>query len=155
MGEEKQGSFHTSLPGILSGLAALITAGVGAYALIGQSRDAPPSRDGNQSSDGLAPEPDVGNNASAALVDTVEPAPPPSATPAPVADPFNATAVLDDPDGFVNVRANANAQSRIVAVVRLNETVRTYPQAGAWWLVRTRSGSQGYVHASRIRLIEG
>ncbi len=148
MGEEKH-HFLTSLPGILSGLAAVVTALAGAYVLIGKTGAV------------RAPEPDppveAALQAPAPSPVAAEPAVPLSQPQPATATgaPFNVTAVINDPDGYVNVRSSGSAQSRIVAKVRLDEPIRTHPQTGAWWLVRTRDGTQGYIHASRIRMVEG
>jgi hypothetical protein len=143
MAEEKS-HVLTSMPAILTGLAALVTAVGGTYAVLNKPQAAPSvvkeaqgpatSREPQQ-----APEPaaQVAGAATGAV------------------GPFSARAVVDDPDGFVNVRAGKSSSSRIIAKVRLSEPLRTHPQAGDWWLVRTASGQVGYVHATRIRLVEG
>jgi hypothetical protein len=61
-------------------------------------------------------------------------------------------AVIDDPDGYTNVRAGRSASSPIIAVVRAGEVFSTSPQAGNWWQVKTASGHVGFMFASKIRL---
>jgi hypothetical protein len=61
-------------------------------------------------------------------------------------------AVIDDPDGYTNVRSGRSSSSEIVAVVRAGEVFSTSRQAGNWWQVKTASGQVGFMYASRIRL---
>jgi hypothetical protein len=67
-------------------------------------------------------------------------------------DKLSDQAVIDDPDGYTNVRSGRSTSSVIVAVVRAGEVFSTSRQAGTWWRVRTASGQLGFMHASRIRL---
>jgi len=67
-------------------------------------------------------------------------------------DPFNWTAVIDDPDGYTNVRSMKSSSSEIVTKVYKNEEFYTYKQNGNWWQVRTSDGKLGYMHLSRIRV---
>lgn len=65
---------------------------------------------------------------------------------------FNLEAVIDDPDGFTNVRSQADRQGQIVAKIQKNEIFYTYDQDKNWWQVRTSDGKTGYVHITRIKL---
>ena len=66
---------------------------------------------------------------------------------------FTHLAVIDDPDGYTNMRSQKNAKSQIVARVTRDEQFFTYKQDGNWWQVRTAGGKVGYIHISRIRLL--
>ncbi len=82
---------------------------------------------------------------------------PASATPAPAAAPssagaYNRAAVIDDPDGYTNVRSLASTSGTVVDVIYAGQTLYKHPQWGNWWHVRTPSGKYGYVHSSRIRM---
>ena len=65
---------------------------------------------------------------------------------------FTHAAVIEDPDGYTNVRSAASAEAAILARVEDGETFTTFPQSGGWWQVRIADGTIGYMAASRIRL---
>ena len=67
---------------------------------------------------------------------------------------FALAAVIDDPDGFTNVRAAPSPSAAIVARVDAGEAFTTYRQSGGWWQVRTADDTIGYMSASRIRLLD-
>ncbi|UYY87729.1 MULTISPECIES: SH3 domain-containing protein [Alcaligenes] len=67
---------------------------------------------------------------------------------------FTSRAVIDDPDGYTNMRSQKNVKSQIVARVVQGEEFFTYMQNGNWWQVRTAQGKVGYIHISRIRLLD-
>lgn len=69
-------------------------------------------------------------------------------------DRFDELAFIDDPDGYTNVRSQKNSKSQIVTRIVQGEQFFTYRQDGNWWQVRTHSGKVGYMHISRIRLID-
>jgi hypothetical protein len=62
--------------------------------------------------------------------------------------------VINDPDGFTNVRAEPREKTAIVARVKTGE-VFEYGRPGAdgseWWKVTLASGKKGWMHFSRIR----
>jgi hypothetical protein len=61
--------------------------------------------------------------------------------------------VIDDPDGYVNVRAGKNAESPVIATVKTGEPF-TFEREGddEWCKVTLASGKSGWMHLSRIRL---
>ena len=61
--------------------------------------------------------------------------------------------VIEDPDGFVNVRADKNTDSTVIAKVKVGEPF-TFERDGDadWCKVTLRSGKTGWMHYSRIRL---
>lgn len=67
---------------------------------------------------------------------------------------FTNRAVIDDPDGYSNIRSQKNAKSQIVSKITQGEQFFTYMQDGNWWQVRTQQGKIGYMHVSRIRLLD-
>jgi hypothetical protein len=61
--------------------------------------------------------------------------------------------VIDDPDGFVNLRKGKSADSAVVAKVKVNEVFRfEVDEQSEWCKVTLRSGKTGWMHGSRIRL---
>ena len=114
---EQKSSFWSSLPGVLTGFAALLTAGSGLYIA---TRSSP------------APVPVPG-----------------PVTPAPV---DLRTAVINDPDGFVNIRTGPANTTAIAGVIRDGEIFTVTPGSKAWWPVRTTNGTTGYIHKSRVAL---
>lgn len=147
MSDEQKGFWH-SLPGVLTGVAAVLTAATGLYLAVSGKGTAVPS-------DPVKPMPSHGA-ASAA------PGPQPAASATPRAsaktvamadDRFVMPARINDPDGFTNVRDARSATGRVVARVLNGETFSTYPQDGPWWEVRTVDGQVGFMHASRIQAV--
>ncbi len=141
MPEDHKSHFWTSMPGILTGLATVLTAFTGLYiAIWGDGRKA----------QGDQPPP----------VPTVSTPAQPDSKPAPSSPPpqrlqeiFRLTAVIDDPDGFTNLRSQKSASSQVVARVNQGEQFFTYTQDGSWWQVMTRDGKVGYMHVSRIKIV--
>ncbi len=69
-----------------------------------------------------------------------------------VVPPFVRRAVIEDSDGYTNVRQGASKSSSILARINNGEVFYTYPQQESWWRIRTASGVIGHIHNSRIRL---
>jgi len=68
---------------------------------------------------------------------------------------FVLTAIIEDPDGYTNVRSRRSASSDIVARVYEGERFYTYIQNRNWWQIKTRDGKVGYMHVSRIKIVAG
>lgn len=68
---------------------------------------------------------------------------------------FTLAAVIDDPDGFTNIRAGQSTTAAIVGKVLEGETFLTYKQPGAWWRVRKADGTTGFMFRKYLRLVEG
>ncbi len=61
--------------------------------------------------------------------------------------------VIDDPDGFTNLRAAPSRESAIVAKGKNGEVIDfESDRETTWWKVTLGSGQKGYMHSSRIRL---
>ncbi|PQM27041.1 hypothetical protein CVO77_18955 [Sphingopyxis lindanitolerans] len=67
---------------------------------------------------------------------------------------FTLAAVIDDPDGFTNIRASQTSKAAIVGKVLKGETFLTYRQSGPWWRVRKADGTTGFMFRKYIRLVE-
>lgn len=63
-------------------------------------------------------------------------------------------AVIQDPDGFTNVRAGPGLSYPIRAQILAGEIFTTTVSNNAWWQVTTKNGVVGYMHRSHIHLIE-
>lgn len=81
-------------------------------------------------------------------------APPASGASTPT-EAFTLAAVIDDPDGFTNIRSGQGTQTQIVGKVLEGEKFLTYKQSGQWWRVRKADGTTGFMFRKYIRLIEG
>ena len=68
--------------------------------------------------------------------------------------PLPRTAVINDPDGFTNVRDTPSTSGAIVARINDGERFSTRVQQRPWWRVRLDNGTEGWVHRSRIRIVE-
>lgn len=63
---------------------------------------------------------------------------------------FNATAVINDKDGYTNVRVQPNAKSDVIEKLFDKEPFYTFEQKGNWWQVCTPTGQIGYMYHDRI-----
>jgi uncharacterized protein YgiM (DUF1202 family) len=184
---EDNKNFLTSLPGILTGIAAVITAVVTLWVTINSNKPdhttvdpkapvpqnsqqaelpkdttkpatQPPGQgSGTDAQSGNQPVQPSEESASPAkpliLPGKLIPLNPLLVRPLAVIPLYNLTAVINDPDGFTNVRSMKSSTSEIVAIIRENERFYTYKQNDNWWQVKTASGKIGYVHVSRIKLL--
>lgn len=66
---------------------------------------------------------------------------------------YRLAAMIDDPDGYTNIRAMPSTSAEIVGRVNAGEAFTTYEQSGQFWQVRTADGVTGYMARSRIRLL--
>ncbi|MGE5457595.1 MAG: SH3 domain-containing protein [Methanococcaceae archaeon] len=58
---------------------------------------------------------------------------------------------INDPDGYVNVRKEANSKSKIVDIIKENEPFEYIENETDWWWITKLNGSKGFVHKSRIK----
>ncbi len=137
-------AFWGSLPGILTGLATVLTAATGLFVAL--------------------------RTTSPAMAGGTPPASPPAsqgAAPAPIAPPritpprFEAAsavrvspalrAILQDPDGFSNLRAAPGTRSAIITRLPQGQSLERLREEDGWCLVRTPEGQTGWVHGSRLK----
>lgn len=64
--------------------------------------------------------------------------------------PFSVHAVINDVDGYTNIREAPNSKSAIVGRVESGHKFLTHPQPGDWWQVQVSANLYGYMHKSRI-----
>ncbi|MCB2089418.1 MAG: SH3 domain-containing protein [Sphingomonadaceae bacterium] len=68
-------------------------------------------------------------------------------------DYFNNYAMINDPDGYTNVRAGKDSSAKVIGRINAGEKFLTYPQDGEWWEVVMPDGRRGYMHRSRISML--
>jgi hypothetical protein len=67
-------------------------------------------------------------------------------------DLTNFTAVIDDPDGFTNVRAGQSNKSEILGQMMIGEPFLVLQTESDWWKVRGKENKlEGFIHKSRIK----
>ena len=59
--------------------------------------------------------------------------------------------IIQDPDGFTNLRKGKSSSSQILQKIETGEKVNVLGQNGDWWLVVSKEGKKGYIHKSRIK----
>lgn len=59
--------------------------------------------------------------------------------------------VINDKDGYVNVREEPNTQSKIVGKIMDKEIFNYWLTSDNWYIVETKDGTRGYVYKDRIR----
>lgn len=123
-------------PALLGLLAVVLLAGIGGigWMVLGGDKEETVSADGAQDGD-AGP---AGEGEESADED---------------AGRYRLAAMIDDPDGYSNIRAEPSSDARILARVNEGEAFTTYEQDGQWWQVRTADGVTGYMARSRIRLL--
>jgi hypothetical protein len=63
-------------------------------------------------------------------------------------------AMINDPDGFVNVRADKNADSEFLFKIKEKDFFLCEPTTENWWKIDNFYTKTGFVHKSRIQLIK-
>ena len=61
--------------------------------------------------------------------------------------------VIDDPDGYTNIRKSNSANSEIIGKIVNGEVFTYWETNDSWYIVQTAKGIKGYVYKSRIRPI--
>jgi hypothetical protein len=60
--------------------------------------------------------------------------------------------VINDTDGFTNLRKEKNASSEILQKIQTGEEITILDESSDWWLVQTKQGKKGYVYKTKIKL---
>ncbi len=58
--------------------------------------------------------------------------------------------IIQDPDGFTNLRQEKNAASVILEKVKTGSEIEVLDKTGEWWLVVTKAGNKGYIFKTKI-----
>ncbi len=63
--------------------------------------------------------------------------------------------IINDKDGFVNIRVDKSSKSEIIGKILKNEYFTFFEDnASNWWIIESKTGLIGYVHKSRISFIK-
>jgi hypothetical protein len=60
--------------------------------------------------------------------------------------------IINDPDGFVNLRSDKGTNYEVVKEIRESERFEYIPDNSNWWPVTTNNGLHGFMHKSKIQL---
>ena len=63
-------------------------------------------------------------------------------------------AVINDPDGYTNVRSGPGIQRKVIGRIVDGEVFYVLSRRGEWWQVKTRDGKHGFMHHSRVKTRE-
>lgn len=69
-----------------------------------------------------------------------------------LASKFSTQALIQDKDGYSNVRAQPNGKSDVIEKLFEKDVFYTFEQKGNWWQVCTPTGQIGYLYHDRIRV---
>ncbi len=69
-------------------------------------------------------------------------------------DKYILRAQIDDPDGYTNVRSLPSSNGQVIDIVYEGEQFTTYHQSSNWRQIKTNKNKIGYMHNSRIQLLE-
>lgn len=67
---------------------------------------------------------------------------------------YNQHAVINDPDGYTNMRSGPSDKHSILMRVDNDDFFLSRPQPGEWWKVSMLNGTEGYMHKSRIVFVQ-
>ncbi|MFC3161049.1 SH3 domain-containing protein [Chryseobacterium arachidis] len=59
--------------------------------------------------------------------------------------------LIQDPDGYTNLRMDKNTSSKILQKINSGENLTVLQASGDWYFVKTNAGKKGYVHKSRLK----
>ncbi len=126
MKDEQPKSWWQTIPGCLTGLAGIITATAG---LVVALQQAGILKGSDQFNPTTLPTPNVTSTTNEVKV------------------------VINDPDGYTNVRSGQGASYGIIERINESEVFYAIPQKNSdWWPIRTADGKYGYIHRSRIKI---
>lgn len=152
-------SWWQILQGILAGLATIITTTAGLVAVLNQvgilgnsdNKITTPTNPTSVYNNVTAPKNSVAaNNDDDSTADTT-----PGSSAVKKGSPSaseRVQAVINDPDGYTNIRSGPGINFSIIARVEEGSVFYTIPQQSDWWPVETKNSIIGYMHSSRIRI---
>ncbi|WP_442879403.1 SH3 domain-containing protein [Chryseobacterium sp.] len=63
----------------------------------------------------------------------------------------NSIFIIQDADGYTNLRQDKNSSSKILQKIKTGEQVEVLDQNDDWWSIISKEGNKGYIHKSRIK----
>lgn len=63
-------------------------------------------------------------------------------------------AIINDVDGFTNVRSGRGVSFKITTTIKANELFYCIPSSSDWWKINTNHNGEGYIHKSHIKIVE-
>lgn len=69
-------------------------------------------------------------------------------------DPYLGYGVINDPDGYTNLRDGQGTNTPVVKKIVKGEKFAIKSKKDEWWLVVIADGTQGWIHKSRITITE-
>lgn len=69
-------------------------------------------------------------------------------------DPYFGYGVINDPDGYTNLRDGEGTNYPVVKKIIEGEKFAVKTKGEEWWLVILKDGTQGWIHNSRVTLTE-
>ncbi|GGX35570.1 SH3 domain-containing protein [Aquimarina muelleri] len=69
-------------------------------------------------------------------------------------DPYIAYGVINDPDGYTNLRDGKGTSAKVIKKIKEGEKFGIETNTGEWWIVVTEDGTRGRIHSSRITIIK-
>lgn len=68
-------------------------------------------------------------------------------------DPYDGYGVINDPDGYTNMREGKGTSHPVVRKVLEGEKFAIERKEKEWWLIVLADGTKGWIHKSRIKII--
>ncbi|WP_438710540.1 SH3 domain-containing protein [Aquimarina muelleri] len=69
-------------------------------------------------------------------------------------DPYIAYGVINDPDGYTNLRDGKGTSAKVIKKIKEGEKFGIETNTGEWWIVVTEDGTRGRIHSSRVTVIK-
>lgn len=69
-------------------------------------------------------------------------------------DPYIAYGVINDPDGYTNLRDGKGTSAKVIKKIKEGEKFGIETNTGEWWIVVTEDGTRGRIHSNRITIIK-
>ena len=68
-------------------------------------------------------------------------------------DPYDGYGVINDPDGYTNMREGKGTNHPVVRKILEGEKFAIERKENDWWLVVLADGTRGWIHKSRVNIV--